>query len=103
MSLLRFRPRCDTLCTMKVLFQAGLDGPVPAPPGKRFLLNVTSSLFTLCDDLLLCFQQAVVLRHVSDKLVQLKREALRVFTHTLDSRLIQGCSFCFSPSGNIVS
>ena len=26
-------------CTMKVLFQAGLDGPVPAPPGKRFLIN----------------------------------------------------------------
>ncbi len=45
MSLLRFRPRCDTLRTMKASFQAGIDGPAPAPPGKRFLINELNGLF----------------------------------------------------------
>lgn len=45
MSLLRFRPRCDSLSTMKARFQAGIDGPAPTPPGTRFLINELNGLF----------------------------------------------------------
>jgi len=37
MSLLRFRPRCDTLRTLKARFQAGIDGPRPRRQESDFL------------------------------------------------------------------
>ncbi len=50
MSPLRFRPRCDSLSTMKARLQAGIDGPAPTPPGTRFFYHRLSGFGTFYPD-----------------------------------------------------